>query len=593
MYLRTVRNSSRKDALEYVRLVEAYREAGKVKQRVVCTLGRKDLLAEHLPALVRLLQGEKRGGGGPASSRVEAVGAWDWGPIRVAQELFTRLGLWEILDSCGEASAGKPTGFGDRVFSLVANRLCCPSSEHGLARWLETDFVCDRRGTRIVPRWRSDEERVRSRSPRVRVKFSQLRLWYRTLDRLLAHKQEIERQLFSRLRTLFSLKADLVFYDITSTYFEGHGAPMAKHGHSRDGKPRNRQVVVGLVLVDGWPIAHHLFEGNKRDAMTVPEVVRDVRERFGIARMVFVGDRGMVTSDNVAFLRDARQGYLVGLNRRRSERVYRYIESAQGPWEECPPAATACPSAQRERTRVQEVPSEEPGVRVFVVQSDERLRYERAQRERAFQRVQERLERLQRRVEGGKLRAPEKVGAAAARALRDHHGERYFAWEYKEGRFRFFEHPVNLRRERSYEGKYVIQTEEASLTAVEAVRIYKELSEVERAFSRMKDVLEMRPIFHKTDERVKAHIFVATLAFLIDRAFEKALKAAHLDLSSRESWQALRTIRVVDIDLGNGQVKRSVTRGSKRVEAILKAIPVVDLDPTPPANRGRLPSVVP
>lgn len=585
MYLRTVQNRSGGAAREYVRLVESFREDGKVKQRVVCTLGRKDLLAPHLPALVRILQGEKGDAPGIAAGGVEAVGAWDWGPFRVAQEFFTKLGLWEILD----ASDGKATGFADRVFALVANRLCCPTSEHGLARWLETDFVCDRRGDRILPQWRTDEKRLKSRSPRVRVKSAQLRAWYRTLDELLAEKSDIERQLFLRLRTLFSLKADLVFYDITSSYFEGHGPPMAKHGHSRDGKPRNRQVVVGLVVVDGWPIAHHIFEGNKRDAMTVPEVVRDVHDRFGIARMVFVGDRGMVTSDNVAFLREAKQGYVVGLNRRRSERVYQYIESAKGPWQDCPLGIAASESANPERTRVQEVASDEPDVRVFVAHSEERLRYEKTQRESSMERVRKKLELLQSRVEKGKLRAPEKVGAAAARVLGEHHGDRYYAWKYEDGRFRYFEHPVNLPREKAYEGKYVIQTEEKSLTPVDAVRVYKELSEVERAFSRMKDVIEMRPIFHKKDERVKAHVFVAALAFLIDRALEKALKTARLDVSSRESWQLLRSVRVVDIDLGNGQTKRSVTRGSKRVEPIMRAIPIVDLGPPTPANGGRQP----
>ncbi|MEK7757902.1 MAG: IS1634 family transposase [Planctomycetota bacterium] len=585
MYLRTVKNSSDEDAYEYVRLVESYRESGKVKQRVVCTLGRKDLLAPHLPALIRILRGEKADSPDFSAGRVEAVGAWDWGPSRVAREFFSKLGLWGILDG----SAGKATGFADRVFALVANRLCCPTSEHGLARWLETDFVCDRRGDRILPQWRTDEKRLKSGSPRVRVKSSQLRAWYHTLDELLAEKSEIERQLFLRLRTLFSLKADLVFYDITSSYFEGHGPPMAKHGHSRDGKPRNRQVVVGLVLVDGWPIAHHIFEGNKRDAMTVPEVVRDVRDRFGIARMVFVGDRGMVTSNNVAFLREAKQGYVVGLNRRRSERVYQYIESAKGPWQDCPLGIAAAESENPERTRVQEVASDEAGVRVFVVTSEERLRYERTQRESSMERVRKKLDLLQVRIEKGKLRAPEKVGAAATRILGKHHGDRYYSWEYSDGRFRYFEHPVNLPREKAYEGKYVIQTEEESLTPVDAVRVYKELSEVERAFSRMKDVVEMRPIFHKKDERVRAHVFVAALAFLIDRALEKALKSAKLDVSSRESWQLLRTVRVVDIDLGNGQTKRSVTRGSKRVEQILRAIPIVDLAPPTLANGGRQP----
>src|SRR6516164_7354214 len=139
------------------------------------------------------------------------------------------------------------------------------------------------------------------------------------------------------LRDLFSLKVDVVFYDLTSTYFEGHGpAGLAAHGYSRDGKPREPQVLVGLVLVDGWPIAHHVFAGNWRDMRTVPGVVDDLESRFGLRRVVFVGDRGMVTSQNLERLRRSGHGYVVGRNRRRSEEVYEYIQRARGPWIECP-----------------------------------------------------------------------------------------------------------------------------------------------------------------------------------------------------------------------------------------------------------------
>jgi transposase len=324
------------------------------------------------------------------------------------------------------------------------------------------------------------------------------------------------------------------------------------HGKSRDGKPRNRQVLVGVVMVDGWPIAHHVFRGNRRDATTVREVLEDLEQRFGLRRLVLVGDRGMVTSANLALLRARGQGYVVGLQRRRRETVYRYIERATGPWTECPSGITARERAEPPKTRVQEVPTDTAGVRIFVVQSDERLAFERGQRLKAMERGRQALEALERRVRRGKLKDAAKIGAAAARILGRFHGYRYYAWELTEGQFRFFEHPVSLKREEAYEGKYVIQTEEPHLTAVEAVRIYKELSEVERAFANLKDVIEMRPIFHQTDARVKAHIFIAALAFLLHRAIEKKLKAARLDLSSTEALQALRTVRVVDFTLDRG-----------------------------------------
>ena len=138
-----------------------------------------------------------------------------------------------------------------------------------------------------------------------------------------------------------------------------------------------------------------------------------------------------------------------------------------------------------------------------------------------------------------------------------------------------------MQQEKALEGKYLIQSEESHLSPVEAVAIYKDLSEVERAFSGLKDGIEMRPIYHRTASRVEAHIFLASLAFLLDRALEKKLKSAGLDLSSHEAWQTLKTVRVVDIDLGNGEHKQSVTQGSRRAAAILRALGIKDLDPVP------------
>lgn len=584
MFLRTVKAAGGKGVQhEYVRLVEAYREDGTTKQRVVCNLGRKDLLAAHLDALIRLLRGEPAPAERVTAGPVQATGAWDWGPMLVARTLWRELGLDTLLLAQGGRSRADGRVLAERALVLVANRLCAPTSEHGLARWLETDFVCDGRGRRWVPAWRDDAERRASRRPRVRVTFRQLKQWYRTLDQLHARQATIEQALYLRLRDLFSLQVDLVFYDLTSTYFEGHGPPQAAHGYSRDGKPRNRQVLVGVVMVDQWPIAHHVFRGNVRDATTVTDVLADLQQRFGLRRVVFVGDRGMVTAANVQRLRDQAQGYVVGLQRRRREAVYQYIERATGPWTECPVGQTAREKAAPPHTRVQEVSTEQAGVRVFVVQSDERLAYERGQRLQAMARVRTQLDALERRVATGRLTDPAQIGAAAARVLSRSHGHRYYDWAYTDGRFRFFEHPVHLKREEAYEGKYVIQTEEPQLTAVEAVQIYKALSEVERAFANLKDVIEMRPIFHHTDARVEAHIFVAALAFLLHRMIEKQLKAAGLDLSATDALRVLRTVRLVEFTLGSGRTKRSVTRGSTRAAAILTALGITDLDPpTPP-----------
>ena len=530
MFLRVVRATvSNGLKREYVRVVEAYRDrAGKTQHRTIFNLGRKDLLAAHLDLtkLRRLLHGDAKNDSATRAD-VEAIGAWDWGPMLAARAMWRELGLDAMLDRRARRERRDAAGLSDRALVLVANRLVSPSSEHALAQWLESDFVCDRRGRRFIPAWRDDVERKASRTPRVRVEPQQLQQWYRTLDHLLEAKDKIELALFFRLRDLFSLQVDMVFYDLTSTYFEGAGPPeLGANGHSRDGKPRNPQVLVGLVMVDGWPIAHHVFEGNRRDAKTVADVMRDLEQRFGLKRIIFIGDCGMVTSQNLDDLRSGGHGYIVGRNRRRSGEVFDYIQSATGEWTECPVGITAREKAKPPKTRVQEVASNKPGVRVFVVHSDERAEFERAQRVKAMGRVCTRLQGLEQRIKKGRLKAPEKVGAAVARILACNHGHRYYGWSYEDGVFRFFEHPVHFTREQAYEGKYVVQTEEPNLSAVEAVRLYKELSEVERAFANLKDVIDLRPIYHRTDHRVQAHIFVAALAFLLHRAIEKELKAA-------------------------------------------------------------------
>lgn len=173
-------------------------------------------------------------------------------------------------------------------------------------------------------------------------------------------------------------------------------------------------------------------------------------------------------------------------------------------------------------------------------------------RERSMERSRVALEDLQKRVAQGKLKSPEKIGAQAARILARHHGQRYLAWELKEGQFYFFPHRLNLKRELALEGKYLIQSEEPHLSPLQAVAAYKELSQVEQAFRHLKDLVELRPIYHYKEERVRAHIFVAAL-------------------------EALNTVRVVELNLG-GEIKPYVTRGSRRAAEVLKALGIKRLD---------------
>ena len=369
----------------------------------------------------------------------------------------------------------KGVAFADRAFVLIANRLIRPASEHRLAGWLETDFLCDRRGRRFVPHWHQHK--------RVRGHFQQLEAWYRTLDQLVAAKEKIEVALDHRLRDLFSFKPDLVLYDITSTYFEGAGpAGFAEHGHSRD----------------------------------------------------------------------------------------------------CPVGITAREQADPPRTRAQEVPSGITGMRVIVVDSDERRAYEEAMRVKSTERTRQALEKLQLRRAAGKLKQAEKIGAAAERLLQRSHGYRYYSWEIHQGGFRYFENAAGLGSEKGIEGKYVIATSESGLSVLEVVAIYKDLSDVERGFRQLKDVLAMRPIYHQIEARVKAHIFVAALALLVQRLLARRLEEAGIDFSAERAMEALQTVRLVTFGMDDRPERRGVSGGCPDVRRVLKALKLTDLKPPSP-----------
>ncbi len=233
MFLRKVVRRSSNGTVEYLYLIEGYREGGRVRHRVVANLGRADVLAPHAARLLALLRPYLQE---PVGSLRDAGvrEAPTYGPVLVARRLWEAVGVGRVVARhCGQEVA-------ERAFVLVAHRLLHPGSEHALAWWLEESYVTDSEGRRWRPQWAA--------RGRVRVRASQLQRWYRTLDRLLAAKVAIEQDLYLQLRDLFGLQVELVFYDLTSVYFEGRGPECARHGHSRDGHGRDRQ----------WPVAGRL-----------------------------------------------------------------------------------------------------------------------------------------------------------------------------------------------------------------------------------------------------------------------------------------------------------------------------------------------
>ena len=574
MYLMTAKSSSRGRSYEYVRLCESVWKNGRSTRRIVATLGRTDQLEPHLERLFELCRGHQ-----PDAAQPTPLRSLRYGPFLALRCLWQELGLPQLL---GPLS--------DRVLVLVANRLTAPGSEHALADWLRSYFACDSQGRRFVPAYRSDAERQASKTPRVRVQAFQLQRWYRTLDALLPLKERLEEQLFERFRHLFAPNCDLVFYDLTSTYFEGLGPGLlARRGYSRDQRPDAPQVLVGVAMVDGLPVSHTVFEGNRRDATTVPEVIADLRRRFGLGRFVFVGDRGMKSEASLTALESDGLGYLMAVQGRRNPRMEEALGRLQeGAWQACEESDG---SAKQNGSRVQEVTADGETVRRLVVYSPEREQHERQLRQAQQEKVRQRLERLAERVAAGEFarkaerehkarqeqpaagqgepqsgqRVPVQDGAAAligdaaGRILARDNGQRYYDWRLgQDGQLEYWEN-ATCAAEKRREGHWLLETEEQGLSAVEAVRSYQDLWRVEAAFRSLKDVLELRPVWHRAEERVRAHVLVAALALACDRVLQRKLRQAGLELlSSQAAWTALETVSLVEFELPGGQRKAGV-----------------------------------
>ena len=342
----------------------------------------------------------------------------------------------------------------------------------------------------------------------------------------------------------------------------------------QQGRPGRRDA-------DEEQIAHHVWAGNRIDHSTVQDVISDLRQRFEFGRIVFVGDRGMVTDENIGSITKDRHGFLAGIKRRRNPQLDAWLDAVDDrKWIDCPGGINVQErKTDPPRTRAQEVPSGNPAIRVFVIDSDERRGYEPAKREQAMERSRQRLEKLQRRVAAGDLKRPEKIGAAVARVMQKYHGYRSFGRELGGGSLEFSESAAHLGREKKIEGKYVVATSEKGLGVLDVVALYKELTEVESGFRQLKDVMGLRPIYHRIEPRVKAHIFVAALALLVQRLLGRRLQEAGIDLSPERAIQALSTVRQVTFRLEGQPERRGMAGGCPDARLVLKALKLVDQRP--------------
>lgn len=491
------------------------------------------------------------------TDRVETEEHREAGPVHVGHQIWRQLGLGEIL---------RRAGLSERACVLsevmTLNRLIFPLSELAMSDWIRRTAMGDILGTH----------------------FSELNedALYRNLDRLHPKREQIERELAEREKTLFNLDDMVYLYDLTSTYFEGQAEtnPQAKRGYSRDKRPDCKQVLVGLVLDrDGFPKAHEIFEGNRQDRSTVDEMLQSLEKRTGKhPGSTVVVDRGMAYEENLEQIRAHGLHYLVG--GRQSERN-EWLDDfeKEADWEEVIRMPSPCNPFQK-KSRVQ-IKRRQKGSELYILcLSEGREEKDRAIRVKQEERLIKDLERLKERVEKGHLKKTEKIHQAIGR-LQERYPRvaRYYRIQYQ-GEPQILSWQEDLEKKaiaEKLDGSYVLRTDRQDLTADEIWRTYMLLTRVEAAFRSMKSPLMERPIFHHLKHRTQTHIFLCVLAYHLLAAIEKRF----LDQGIHTSWwsirQQLSTHQVATIVLptNNGMVLRIRKGGTpepdqKKIYEILK-----------------------
>jgi len=407
---------------------------------------------------------------------------------------------------------------------LVLARFCAPSSELQIAEsWYDKTALDDLLG---VPGDKINDDRL-----------------YRALDVLLPYKDELCAYLQKRYGELFGTTFDFLFYDITSTYFEGvaAGNPQAKRGYSRDSRPDCPQVCIGLVATkEGLPLAFEIFDGNRPDVTTTQEMVEVMEAKYGKANRVWVLDRGMVSEENLEFMRATGARYLVGTPKSLLKKFEQHLLDEQ--WEEVRPGV-----------EVRLVPSPEGTDETFVLcRSRRRKEKENAILNRFAAGLQSKLVRLKERADAGKLRDRQKVERQIGRLLeRNSRAASLFTVTVteKKGRLSLDLKKHEERHQWALEtgGSYIIRTNWTETDPKILWNTYIQLTEVEDAFRTAKHDLGMRPIFHQKKGRTQAHILVCFLSLALWRTLQQWMKTSGLGTAPRKLLEEMREIKSLDV----------------------------------------------
>lgn len=475
MYIETVPNRNSRPA---ILLREGWREGTKVCKRTIANL--TGWPARKVELLRRLLKDE------PLVSSTEAFAierSLPHGHVEAILTMIKRIGLDRLISA-------KPTRERALVVAMVVERLVCPCSKLATTRLLHTSTLADELGVGDV-----DEEEL-----------------YAAMDWLLARQPRIEKKLAAQ----HLAEGAQALYDVSSSYYEGHTCPLVSFGHSRDGK-RGKPIVVYGVMTDrlGRPVAVQVYPGNTGDPSTVADQVTKLQQRFGLERVVLVGDRGMLTQTQIeALKRHPGIGWISAL---RTEKIRQLV------------AEQTLQLSLFDEQNLAEIHAETfPGERLIAcfnpLLAEERRRKREALLIATEQALAKILHQVQRRTKTPLSAA--QIGEKVGKVINRFKVGKHFHTTIDDGQFAYVRRSAAIEQEAALDGLYVIRTSEPAqaLSAEDTVRSYKNLARVERAFRTLKGVeLEIRPIYHRSEDRVRAHIFLCLLAYYLEWHLRQAL----------------------------------------------------------------------
>lgn len=481
-------------------LRRSYRQDGKVKHQ---TLGNISHLPPDLIELVtRRLQGELVGD----SKSFKVVRNLPHGHVAAVLGTLRNCGLEQVISS----RDGRQRRL---VIAMLVERILRPGSKLATLRSLQRTTATSTLGLELG------------------LADVQQRELYEALDWLLKRQRRIENKLARR----HLQDGTLVLYDVSSSYYTGQHCSLAKFGYNRDGKKDFPQIVYGLLCnAEGCPVAIEVFSGNTADSQTLAAQVDKLRKRFGIQRVVLVGDRGMITSARIE--KDLRP--IKGLDwitALRADSIRKL--ASQG---------VIQPSLFDERELAEVESPDYPGERLIVCRNPFLAEERARQREELLQATERDLEKIEQAVQREKrpLRGKDKIALRVGKVLDRHKVGKHFLLEIEDDKFSYRRNEAKIAEEAALDGLYVLRTsvKKEQLSAGDTVLSYKRLSRVERAFRSLKTVdLKLRPIYHWLDDRVRAHVFLCMLAYYVEWHMRQKLAPILFDDDQRQAAAAERS----------------------------------------------------